>query len=51
MKHILSVVVENRPGVLARVVGLISGAAIILTANVAPTGTLPLRVSHGRARR
>jgi acetolactate synthase-1/3 small subunit len=25
MKHIISVVVENRPGVLARIVGLISG--------------------------
>ncbi|MGI6088050.1 MAG: acetolactate synthase small subunit [Kiritimatiellia bacterium] len=38
MKHILSVVVENRPGVLARVVGLISGRGYnIDSLNVAPT--------------
>ncbi len=38
MKHILSVVVENKPGVLARVVGLISGRGYnIDSLNVAPT--------------
>ncbi len=38
MKHILSVVVENQPGVLARVVGLISGRGYnIDSLNVAPT--------------
>lgn len=38
MKHIISVVVENKPGVLARVVGLISGRGYnIDSLNVAPT--------------
>jgi acetolactate synthase-1/3 small subunit len=38
MKHIISVVVENQPGVLARVVGLISGRGYnIHSLNVAPT--------------
>lgn len=38
MKHIISVVVENRPGVLARIVGLISGRGYnIHSLNVAPT--------------
>ncbi len=38
MKHILSVIVENQPGVLARVVGLISGRGYnIDSLNVAPT--------------
>lgn len=38
MKHVISALVENRPGVLARVVGLISGRGYnIETLNVAPT--------------
>lgn len=38
MKHIITAVVENQPGVLARVVGLISGRGFnIETLNVAPT--------------
>ena len=38
MKHIISVVVENRPGALARIVGLISGRGYnIHSLNVAPT--------------
>jgi len=38
MKHIISVLVENNPGVLARVVGLISGRGYnIDSLNVAPT--------------
>ncbi len=38
MKHIIAVVVENQPGVLARVVGLISGRGYnIDSLNVAPT--------------
>lgn len=38
MKHIISVVVENRPGVLARIVDLISGRGYnIHSLNVAPT--------------
>lgn len=38
MKHIISAVVENRPGVLARIVGLISGRGYnIHSLNVAPT--------------
>jgi len=38
MKHIISAVVENRPGVLARIVGLISGRGYnIDSLNVAPT--------------
>ncbi len=38
MKHILSVLVENQPGVLARVIGLISGRGFnIDSLNVAPT--------------
>ncbi|MBU4200575.1 MAG: acetolactate synthase small subunit [Verrucomicrobia bacterium] len=38
MKHIISAVVENRPGVLARVIGLISGRGYnIHSLNVAPT--------------
>lgn len=38
MKHIISALVENRPGVLARVVGLISGRGYnIHSLNVAPT--------------
>ena len=38
MKHIISAIVENQPGVLARVVGLISGRGYnIETLNVAPT--------------
>ena len=37
-KHILTVLVENRPGVLARIVGLISGRGYnIETLNVGPT--------------
>lgn len=37
-KHILNVLVENRPGVLARIVGLISGRGYnIETLNVGPT--------------
>lgn len=38
MNHIISVLVENRPGVLARVIGLISGRGFnIDSLNVAPT--------------
>lgn len=38
MKHVISALVENRPGVLARIVGLISGRGYnIETLNVAPT--------------
>jgi len=38
MKHIITALVENQPGVLARVVGLISGRGFnIETLNVAPT--------------
>ena len=38
MKHIISVIVENRPGVLARIVGLISGRGYnIDSLNVAAT--------------
>ena len=38
MKHIISVLVENQPGVLARVIGLISGPGYnIDSLNVAPT--------------
>lgn len=38
MKHIISAVVENRPGVLARIVGLVSGRGYnIHSLNVAPT--------------
>ncbi len=38
MKHIISAMVENQPGVLARVVGLISGRGYnIHSLNVAPT--------------
>ncbi len=38
MKHIISAVVENRPGALARIVGLISGRGYnIHSLNVAPT--------------
>ena len=38
MKHVISALVENRPGVLARVIGLISGRGYnIETLNVAPT--------------
>jgi len=38
MKHIISALVENQPGVLARVVGLISGRGYnIDSLNVAPT--------------
>jgi acetolactate synthase-1/3 small subunit len=38
MKHIISAVVENQPGVLARIVGLISGRGYnIDSLNVAPT--------------
>ena len=38
MKHIISVTVENKPGVLARIVGLISGRGFnIESLNVAPT--------------
>lgn len=38
MKHVISVLVENKPGVLARVIGLISGRGYnIETLNVAPT--------------
>ena len=38
MKHIITALVENRPGVLARIVGLISGRGYnIETLNVGPT--------------
>lgn len=38
MKHVISALVENKPGVLARVIGLISGRGYnIETLNVAPT--------------
>lgn len=38
MKHIIAVLVENRPGVLARIIGLISGRGYnIHSLNVAPT--------------
>lgn len=38
MKHILTALVENRPGVLSRIVGVISGRGYnIETLNVAPT--------------
>ena len=38
MKHIISALVENEPGVLARIVGLISGRGYnIDSLNVAPT--------------
>lgn len=38
MKHIITALLENRPGVLARVVGLISGRGFnIESLNVAPT--------------
>ena len=38
MKHIITATVENQPGVLARIVGLISGRGFnIETLNVAPT--------------
>lgn len=38
MKHIITALVENQPGVLARIVGLISGRGYnIETLNVAPT--------------
>ena len=38
MKHLITAIVENRPGVLARIVGLISGRGFnIETLNVAPT--------------
>ncbi len=38
MKHIISAVVENQPGVLARIIGLISGRGYnIHSLNVAPT--------------
>ena len=38
MKHIIAVMVENKPGVLARIVGLISGRGFnIDSLNVAPT--------------
>lgn len=38
MKHVITAMVENRPGVLARIVGLISGRGFnIASLNVAPT--------------
>lgn len=38
MKHVITALVENRPGVLARIVGLISGRGYnIESLNVAPT--------------
>jgi len=38
MKHVITALMENRPGVLARVVGLISGRGFnIESLNVAPT--------------
>ena len=38
MKHIITALVENKPGVLARIVGLISGRGYnIETLNVGPT--------------
>jgi len=38
MKHVITVLVENHPGVLARIVGLISGRGFnIESLNVAPT--------------
>lgn len=38
MKHVITAILENRPGVLARVVGLISGRGFnIESLNVAPT--------------
>ena len=37
MKHVITAIVENQPGVLARIVGLISGRGYnIETLNVAP---------------
>ena len=45
MRHTLSVLVENEPGVLARIVGLFSGRGFnIESLNVAPT--LEIGVSH-----
>ena len=45
MRHVLSVLVENEPGVLSRVVGLFSGRGFnIESLNVAPT--LESGVSH-----
>jgi len=45
MRHILSVQVENEPGVLSRVVGLFSGRGFnIESLNVAPT--LDAQISH-----
>ncbi len=45
MRHILSILVENEPGVLSRVAGLFSGRGFnIETLNVAPT--LEAGVSH-----
>ena len=42
MKHIISALVENRPGVLARMVGLISGRGYnIEQLDVAPTPDNP----------
>lgn len=38
MKHVITALVENQPGVLARIVGLISGRGFnIESLNVAPT--------------
>lgn len=43
MNHIISVLVENQPGVLARVIGLISGRGFnIDSLNVAPTQDVSL---------
>ena len=47
MKHILSVLVENKPGVLSRVTGLISRRGFnIESLSVGPTEDPPCRASR-----